>query len=113
MVDNLTLITLDVVSSFGKLQICFNVFRPLARSTDASMEMLRAADSSPNVMMHDSSMPNLAAGEGDEEDTGVYAESYKNATWIYIGDSEEMHVWQKPESKGEDRGEKTFILNPH
>jgi hypothetical protein len=56
-------------------------------------------------------MSNLAAGEGDEEDTGVYAESYKNATWIYIGDSEEMHVWQKPETKGEDRGEKTFILS--
>jgi hypothetical protein len=56
-------------------------------------------------------MSNLVAEEGDEEDSGVYAESYKNATWIYIGDSEEMHVWQKPETKGEDRGEETFILS--
>jgi hypothetical protein len=56
-------------------------------------------------------MSDLAAGEGEEEDTGVYAESYKNATWIYIGDSEEMHVWQKPETKGEEKGEKTFILS--
>ncbi|XP_021915530.1 uncharacterized protein LOC110827811 isoform X3 [Zootermopsis nevadensis] len=79
--------------------------RPLARSTDASMEMLRAADSSPNVTVHDTSTSNLAAGEGDEEDSGVYAESYKNGTWIYIGDSEEMHVWQKPETKAEDRAE--------
>ncbi|PSN48301.1 hypothetical protein C0J52_19251 [Blattella germanica] len=75
--------------------------RPLARSTDASMEMLRAADSSPHQ-----SLPDLALGEGEDEDTGVYAESYKNATWIYIGDSEEMHVWQKPDSK-EDKEEKS------
>ncbi|XP_069699614.1 microtubule-associated protein futsch isoform X3 [Periplaneta americana] len=81
--------------------------RPLARSTDASMEMLRAADSSPNVMVHDTSMPDLATSEGEEEDTGVYAESYRNATWIYIGDSEEMHVWLKPETRGEDKEEKS------
>ncbi|XP_023707190.1 uncharacterized protein LOC111864256 isoform X6 [Cryptotermes secundus] len=81
--------------------------RPLARSTDASLEMLRAAGSSPNVMVHDTSMSDLAAGEGEEEDTGVYAESYKNATWIYIGDSEEMHVWQKPETKGEEKDDKS------
>lgn len=75
------------------------------------MEMLRAADSSPSVMVHDTSMPDLAAVDGEEEDTGVYAESYKNATWIYIGDTEEMHVWQKPETKGEDKGMNTYILN--
>lgn len=62
-------------------------------------------------MVHDTSMSDLAAGEGEEEDTGVYAESYKNATWIYIGDSEEMHVWQKPETKGEEKGNKTFESN--
>ena len=83
----------------------------MARSTDASMEMLRAADSSPSVMVHDTSMPDLAAVDGEEEDTGVYAESYKNATWIYIGDTEEMHVWQKPETKGEDKGMNACILN--
>jgi hypothetical protein len=53
-------------------------------------------------------MSDLAAGEGEEEDTGVYAESYKNSIWIYIGDSEEMHVWQKPEAKGEEKGKKNF-----
>lgn len=73
--------------------------------------MLRAAGSSPSVMVHDTSMPDLAAVDGEEEDTGVYAESYKNATWIYIGDSEEMHVWQKPETKGEEKGRNTFTLN--
>lgn len=83
----------------------------MARSTDASMEMLRATGSSPSVMVHDTSMPDLAAADGEEEDTGVYADSYKNATWIYIGDTEEMHVWQKPETKGEDKGMNTFILN--
>ena len=62
-------------------------------------------------MVHDTSLPDLAAVDGEEEDTGVYAESYKNATWIYIGDSEEMHVWQKPETKGEEKGRNTFILN--
>ena len=61
-------------------------------------------------MVHDTSMPDLAAVDGEEEDTGVYAESYKNATWIYIGDSEEMHVWQKPETKGEYKGRNIFFF---
>jgi hypothetical protein len=62
-------------------------------------------------MVHDTSMPDLAAVDGEEEDIGVYAESYKNATWIYIGDSEEMHVWQKPETKGEEKGRDIFFPN--
>ncbi|XP_068081098.1 serine-rich adhesin for platelets [Anabrus simplex] len=78
--------------------------RPLARSTDASMEVLRAADSSPNVTATKEGSLTDLAGEEDE-DIGVYADSYKSSTWIYIGDSEEMHVWQKPETKGEDKVE--------
>ncbi|XP_049799703.1 uncharacterized protein LOC126235011 [Schistocerca nitens] len=81
--------------------------RPLARSTDASMETLRAGDAP--AAAEDAGPPDGAPAappaEGDE-DAGVYAETYKKATWIYIGETEEVHVWQKPESKSQDKDDK-------
>ncbi|GLH04087.1 Regulator of G-protein signaling loco, partial [Gryllus bimaculatus] len=85
----------------------FSGLRPLARSTDASMEVLRAAASSPNVAARDAAGSAGDLDEEEDEDIGVYAESYRSATWIYIGDSEEMHVWQKPETKGDEKDEKS------
>ncbi|XP_049772440.1 uncharacterized protein LOC126159020 [Schistocerca cancellata] len=63
--------------------------RPLARSTDASMETLHLEKAFDNV-----------------DWSGVYAETYKKATWIYIGETEEVHVWQKPESRSQDKDDK-------
>ncbi|XP_046988292.1 uncharacterized protein LOC124593985 [Schistocerca americana] len=81
--------------------------RPLARSTDASMETLRAGDAT--AAAEDAGPPDGAPAappaEGDE-DAGVYAETYKKATWIYIGETEEVHVWQKPESRSQDKDDK-------
>ncbi|XP_054267184.1 uncharacterized protein LOC128989329 [Macrosteles quadrilineatus] len=57
--------------------------RPLTRSTDASMEKLRCSPSS------------LCS---DDDDCGVYTDAYYAATWVYIGDSEELQVWQRPNS---------------
>nr|XP_024215426.1 uncharacterized protein LOC106687268 [Halyomorpha halys] len=56
--------------------------RPLARSTDASMEKL-----------HSSSL------DDDDEWTGVLSEAYNTGTWVYIGAAEEQQFWQRPESK--------------
>ncbi|XP_063244260.1 uncharacterized protein LOC134543280 [Bacillus rossius redtenbacheri] len=78
--------------------------RPLTRSTDASLEMLRATDSSPN-MGQDNSLSDHTGGDDDDDDMGVYADSYKNSTWIYISDSEEIHVWQKPDSKIDEKAD--------
>lgn len=36
----------------------------------------------------------------DEDDCGIYAESYFSSTWVYIGDNEELQVWQRPNSTG-------------
>ncbi|XP_046673598.1 uncharacterized protein LOC124362813 isoform X1 [Homalodisca vitripennis] len=61
--------------------------RPLTRSTDASMEKLRCSPSS------------LCS---DDDDCGIYADSYHSSTWVYIGDNEELQVWQRPTSKEDD-----------
>lgn len=57
----------------------------MTRSTDASMEKLRCSPSSLG---------------SDEDDCGIYAESYFSSTWVYIGDNEELQVWQRPNSTG-------------
>nr|CAD7595190.1 unnamed protein product [Timema genevievae] len=150
--------------------------RPLARSTDASMEVLKTADSSPN-MARDNSVSDLLTDDEEDQDTGImimiiimiiiiinslqpssflynlmyslyrhsfpdnflvtanmlltnlitmsstflvclilnvhvsaaciYTDSYKNSTWIYIGDSEEIHVWQKPDTRADDKDDKS------
>lgn len=58
----------------------------MARSTDASLEQLRATGSSPSL---------LAGSPEAEDDCGIYADPYNKATWIYIGDHEESHAWNK------------------
>lgn len=63
--------------------------RPMARSTGASMEGLRAADSSPSV---------LPGAPDDEDDLGVYNVPYIEGYWIYIDDTDEMHTWHPSES---------------
>ncbi|GAB6030194.1 hypothetical protein CHUAL_005870 [Chamberlinius hualienensis] len=47
------------------------------------------ADSSPTSLM-----PTAHDHEEEDEDVGIYADSYRNSSWIYIGDSEELQVWQ-------------------
>nr|CAD7443410.1 unnamed protein product [Timema bartmani] len=44
--------------------------RPLARSTDASMEVLKTADSSPN-MARDNSVSDLLTDDEEDQDTGI------------------------------------------
>lgn len=61
----------------------------MARSTDASMEGLKATDSSPSV---------LPGAPEDEDDLGVYNVPYTQGYWIYIDDNDEMHTWHKCES---------------
>lgn len=61
----------------------------MARSTDASLEHIRATGSSPSI---------LAGSPEAEDDCGLYADPYNQNTWIYIGNHEEMHVWQKPDT---------------
>lgn len=39
-------------------------------------------------------------GSDDDEWSGVYADAYNAYTWVYIGDTEELQVWQRPESRG-------------
>lgn len=63
--------------------------RPMARSTDAGVEGLRATDSSPSV---------LPGAPEDEDDLGLYNVPYSEGCWIYIGDQEEIHTWSRPES---------------
>lgn len=63
----------------------------MARSTDNSLEGLRATDSSPSV---------LPAAPEDEDDLGVYNVPYVEGYWIYIDDHEELHTWSKPEVSG-------------
>lgn len=65
--------------------------RPMARSTDNSMEGLRATDSSPSV---------LPGAPEDEDDSGVYCVPYADSDWIYIDDHEEFIAWTKQESVG-------------
>lgn len=63
----------------------------MARSTDASLEGLRATDSSPSV---------LPGAPDDEDDLGLYNVPYVEGFWIYIDDHEEMHTWHRQESGG-------------
>ncbi|KAK9685689.1 hypothetical protein QE152_g37855 [Popillia japonica] len=67
--------------------------RPMARSTDAGVEGLRATDSSPSV---------LPGAPEDEDDLGLYNVPYSEGCWIYIGDQEEIHTWSRPESSTDD-----------
>lgn len=68
--------------------------RPMARSRDASLEGLRATDSSPSVL--------LAAPE-DEDDLGVYSTPYLDNTWIYIDDLDELQTWFRSDSGEEEQ----------
>lgn len=61
----------------------------MARSTDVSMEGLRATDSSPSV---------LPGAPEDEDDLGMYNVPYTEGCWIYIDDKEEMNTWHKSDS---------------
>lgn len=58
----------------------------MARSTDNSLEQLRATGSSPSL---------LAGSPEAEDDCGLYMEPYNRAAWIYIGDQEEAQTWNK------------------
>lgn len=77
--------TITTLWSRNAVLQCVSVCRPLTRSTDASMEKLRCSPSS------------LCS---DDDDCGVYTDAYYAATWVYIGDSEELQVWQRPNSLG-------------
>ncbi|XP_073979225.1 uncharacterized protein isoform X3 [Rhodnius prolixus] len=57
--------------------------RPITRSTDASMEKLHMQSSF----------------EEEDEWNGVVSEAYNTGSWVYIGDAEELQVWQRPDSK--------------
>lgn len=61
----------------------------MARSTGASMEGLRAADSSPSV---------LPGAPDDQDDLGMYNVPYTEGYWIYIDDTDEMHTWHRSET---------------
>lgn len=61
----------------------------MARSTGASMEGLRAADSSPSV---------LPGAPDDQDDLGMYNVPYAEGYWIYIDDTDEMHTWHRSET---------------
>lgn len=63
----------------------------MARSTDNSMEGLRATDSSPSV---------LPGAPEDEDDSGVYIVPYSDSDWIYIDEHEEFIARTKQESFG-------------
>lgn len=65
--------------------------RPMARSTDASLEGLRPTDSSPSV---------LAGAPDDEDDLGVYNVPYLDGYWIYIEDYDGSQNWIKQDSTG-------------
>ncbi|KAF6211224.1 hypothetical protein GE061_014340 [Apolygus lucorum] len=57
--------------------------RPLTRSTDASMEKLNTQSSF----------------DDDDEWQGVVGDAYKMGCWVYIGGTEELKVWQRPDSR--------------
>ena len=64
---------------------CFRVpCSPLTRSTDASMEKLNTQSSF----------------DDDDEWQGVVGDAYKIGCWVYIGGTEELKVWQRPDSRG-------------
>ncbi|XP_017781518.1 PREDICTED: serine/arginine repetitive matrix protein 1-like, partial [Nicrophorus vespilloides] len=67
--------------------------RPMARSRDASLEGLRATDSSPSV---------LPAAPDDEDDLGLYNTPYIDSNWIYIDDHDELQTWSRPASADEE-----------
>lgn len=60
--------------------------RPMARSTDASLDHMRGGGSSPSV---------LAGSPEAEDDCGMYSEPFSTAAWIFISNLEEMRVWHK------------------
>lgn len=60
--------------------------RPMARSTDASLEHMRGGGSSPSV---------LSGSPEAEDDCGMYFEPFSTSAWIFISDLEEMRVWHK------------------
>lgn len=60
------------------------MFSPLARSTDASMEKLNTQSSF----------------EDDDEWQGFMGEAFKLGSWVYIGGTEELNVWRRPDSRG-------------
>ncbi|KAK6626476.1 hypothetical protein RUM44_008949 [Polyplax serrata] len=68
----------------GKEKSAKSKMRPHARSTDASMERLRGADSSPSI-----SEPLTI------DEPRIYADSYKNNSWIYILDTEANPKWNR------------------
>lgn len=39
-------------------------------------------------------------GSDDDDWNGIYADSYNSSAWVYIGDTEELQVWQRPDSRG-------------
>ncbi|BES94582.1 Hypothetical protein domain [Nesidiocoris tenuis] len=57
--------------------------RPLTRSTDASMEKLNTQSSF----------------DDDDEWQGVISDAYRISSWVYIGGTEELKVWQRPDSR--------------
>jgi len=67
----------------GKEKRCKEKMRPHAHSTDASMELLRGADSSPSI-----------SDPFTEENQRVFSDSFKKASWISI--IEEAHKALNP-----------------
>uniref|UniRef100_T1JA48 PH domain-containing protein n=1 Tax=Strigamia maritima TaxID=126957 RepID=T1JA48_STRMM len=79
--------------------------RYLTSSGPSSLEsLLRRSPGDTPVFFEGPMMPTGSQGslrlsvqdiamEEDQEDFGVYAESYHSSVWIYIGDNEELTVW--------------------
>lgn len=74
----------------GKEKTSKSKIRPHTRSTDASMERLRGADSSPSI-----SEPLTT------EDPKIYAESFKKGSWICIMEREGSTKWNRSLDSGE------------
>ena len=80
------------------------------RSSDlcTSLEELKMGRTGSTPSMR-SKEPSTSDGDADldADEVGVYAESFRAGRWLYIGDVEEVAVWQRPErpSFGEDEAE--------
>lgn len=55
-----------------------------SRSANSSLELLRAAGSSPNMQAE------------NPDEIGVIYGSFRNAFWLYISPQDEKLVWKKP-----------------
>lgn len=48
--------------------------------------------------------------EEEDEWNGVVSEAYNTGSWVYIGDAEELQVWQRPDSKGSCCGDFSYFI---